>query len=180
MNQSAAVEGSKDHVHLPVNRSEERWHGESKGTVPSPVGSGRKRHSLGTDLEGEYLSWVSPRDRTPRGSESSDEKVGAGNDRLSLLSLVNQNPGDFGTSFGGWLTKGTLYSTGDEEPGHHPERAKEQSWTASPPVHPEDSWDGHGDVNYVLDGCCEKRIFDTSTLHDIYNVVHYMEVSSQL
>ena len=125
MNQSETIEGSKDHVHLPVNRSEKRWDGESKSTVPSPVGSGGKGHSLGTDLEGVDLSWVGPRDGTPRGSEGSDEKVGASNNCLGLLSLADQFPGDFGFGVSGWLTIGTLESTGDEEPGHHAERTEE-------------------------------------------------------
>ena len=121
MDQSTTVEGSKNHIHLPVDRSEKRWNGESKSTVPSPVGSGGKGHSLSTDLEGVDLSWVSPRDGTPRGSEGSDEKIGASNNRLGLLSLVDKNPGDFGSRFVVWLAIGPLETTRNEEPDHHTE-----------------------------------------------------------
>ena len=75
MDERGSVEGSEDHVHLPVDTPEERGHGEGEGTVPGPVGGGRERHGLGADLGGEDFRWVGPGCRAPGGGECSDEEV---------------------------------------------------------------------------------------------------------
>lgn len=49
------VEGTKDHVHLPVNRPQKRGNGKSENAVPAPIGGGSERHGLRANLGREDL-----------------------------------------------------------------------------------------------------------------------------
>ncbi len=60
MDEGEAVEGSEDHVHLPVDVPQERRHCEGEDAVPEPVGCCGEGNSLGTDLAGEDLGGVRP------------------------------------------------------------------------------------------------------------------------
>jgi len=53
MDKSCAVEGSEDHVHLPIDVGQKGRYGERKDTIPEPIGGGGKRNGLGANL-----SWV--------------------------------------------------------------------------------------------------------------------------
>lgn len=171
------VKGTEDEVHLPVDGAEEWWDGEGKGAVPGPVGAGGDGDSEGTDTERENLGWVGPGDWSPGDGEGGDEEVGAGNDGLGLRLLADEDPGDGIGLDWVWLTVGTLEGTRDEEPNHHGEGTGKESWTTAPFVNPDDGWDGHDDVDNVLDSSREERIIDTSTLHNVDNIVHYSSVS---
>ena len=65
VDEGETVEGRENVVHVVVDVPQERRHCKGKGRVEKPVRRGGKRHSLRSDLGGEDLGRVCPRDRTP-------------------------------------------------------------------------------------------------------------------
>lgn len=92
MDERSAVEGSKDHVHLPVDVPQERRHAKRENAVPKPVGGRGERDSLSTDLGWEDLGWVRPGGWAPRGGEAGDEQVRASDNSLGHTFVVDDTP----------------------------------------------------------------------------------------
>ena len=175
MNEREAIEGTKDHVHLPADTPQKGRHGKSENAVPCPVGSRGERHGLGTDLGREDLRRVRPRGWTPGSSKASHEKVRTGDNGLGDASVLLAN--DPGNVFVGFVwvraTVSSLQCARDEQPHHHEEGANKQSGTTTELVEPEDGGEGKGDVDNVLDRGGEELVGDTSALHDKDDVVHH-------
>jgi hypothetical protein len=60
VDEGQGVEGTEDHVHLPVDGPQQRRNGEGENAVPRPVRGRSQRDGLGADLGGEDLGWVCP------------------------------------------------------------------------------------------------------------------------
>jgi len=94
MDQCSSVEGSENHVHLPVDLPEERGHTEGKSHVPGPVRCRGERDGLSTNLSREDLRWIGPRDRAPGCSEGRNEQVRAGDNAFGGGWVALDDPGD--------------------------------------------------------------------------------------
>jgi hypothetical protein len=176
VNQRRAIEGAKDHIHLPINSPQQRGHCKSKPTVPGPITRRRQRDRLRTHFMREHLRGHGPRYGSPGSCEGRHEQIGACGDSPGLGGLVDHFPGDCSGGIGFWFAVGPLDRAGDEEPGHHEETAEEQCWPPTEFVDVDDRRDSHYDVDDVLDGGGEEGVVDTCSLHDIYNVVHLSAV----
>ena len=75
VDESNGIEGTEDHIHLPVDGPQKRWDGEGKNTVPGPVGSSGETDGLRADLGGKDLRRVCPGNRSPGSRKSSDKEV---------------------------------------------------------------------------------------------------------
>lgn len=89
---------------------------------------------------------------TPGGGEAGYEKVGAGNHALGDALVAHDAPRGVLVGVIVGLAVGGLQSAGDEQPGHHEERAGEESGTTTEAVEVEDGGEGHDHVDDVLDG----------------------------
>ncbi|KFY15389.1 hypothetical protein V491_05695 [Pseudogymnoascus sp. VKM F-3775] len=167
MDQGEPVEAAEDHVYFPRDVVEHRRHGEAQDAVPKPVGHHGETDCLGPDFGGEDLGGVAPRHGTPRGGVGGDEEVAAGDDGAGDGLVVLYHPGDVALRDGLWLAVDGLQRAVDEEEGHHQEGAHQESGTAAPFVDVDDGREGEGDIDDVLDGCCEKRRADVGDFHDI-------------
>jgi hypothetical protein len=76
-----------NHVHLPVDRPQQRRDEQRKKTVPDPVGRGSERDSLGADLGGIDFGRVGPRSRTDGCGERADEEVRHGDDGFTNVGI---------------------------------------------------------------------------------------------
>lgn len=168
MDESEAVEGGKDHVHLPVDAPQQRRDGEGEGAVPRPVGRGREGNGLGADLGGEDFRRVGPGGGAPGDGEGADEEVGHGDDGLGHGRVADERPGD-GAEVGVAVRAavGAFERADDEEEGHHAEGAEEEGGTSAPAVEVEDRGEGQGDVEDVLDRRRQEGVADSGGLHDV-------------
>lgn len=180
VDESKAIEGSEDHVHLPVDAPQKRGHTKGENAVPEPVGRCGEGDGFGADLGWEDLGGVCPGGRTPGGGEAGDEEVRAGDDALRDALVVDDAPGRVLVGVVPVLAVGCLECTGDEEPGHHEERSDQKRRAAAKSVKVEDRRKRHGDVDDVLDRGGEKRIGDVGSFHDVNDVVHPRSVNEQL
>jgi hypothetical protein len=72
------------------------------------------------------------------------------------------------------LSKSCLKTTDKEEEESHSSRATEEERTTAPFVDVDDRWDGHGDVEDVLDGGGDQvgaGAGDACTFKDVDNIV---------
>lgn len=125
----------------------------AKSKVESPVRGRAERDGLATETKREQLRWVDPRHRTERDGVRSDEEVGAGNDGLG--GRARDLPGlglDTVDAAGDVVAVGSEDTGVGEEPGHHKSAANEEGRTAAPAIDPDQSGNGHGDVDNVLNG----------------------------
>jgi hypothetical protein len=58
--QGETVEGSENHVHLPVDMPKEWWDGEGESAVPAPIGGSGEGDRFGSDLGREDFGGIGP------------------------------------------------------------------------------------------------------------------------
>jgi len=73
-NGGEGIEGSEDEVSLVFDVLQHGRDCIGQSKVESPVAGGSKGNSLCTNIGREDLSWVCPRDRSPRGCEPKDKQ----------------------------------------------------------------------------------------------------------
>lgn len=169
MDESGAVEGRKDHVHLPVDAPQQRRDGEREGAVPRPVGRGREGDGLGADLRREDFRRIRPRGGAPGDGEGADEEVGASDDGFGDGRVPDERPGDgaeAGVAVRGSV--GAFERADDEEEAHHAEGAEEEGRPTTPAVEEEDGGEGQGHVEDVLDRGGQEGVADSGGLHDVH------------
>ena len=178
MDQSETIEGTKDHVHLPVDLPKKRRNRKSQSTVPSPIARSGQAHSLSTDLSREDFRRISPAGRAPSRSEGSNEEVRASDDSLGCRGMALDDPGDCVVIF---IRVGTpvrgLDGACNEEPGHHEEAADEHGGTTTEAIEVQNGREGKSDIDDVLDRGGEQLVSDAGTLHDV-DLMQLLEINS--
>ena len=151
------IEDSKDHVHLPSDGLKCRGDERCQCRVERPVGRRCESDSFSADAQRIDLRRVDPRDWTPGGGVAGDEEVGASDEPLCcravnqhglLRHVVNATGNDFSSA--------AHHACVCEHERHHQESADDEWPAAAPAVHPDQSRDGHDNVDDVLNRRGEK------------------------
>lgn len=182
MDEHGSAEDAKDDVDFPADVSERGRHEISERKIERPVCGCGQRNSLSSDTEGIQFWWVDPGDWTPSGSIGGDEEVGASDDSLGWSAGDGDRLGGVAELSWFWhFSVGGEKASVDEKPGHHQEGADEEGWTTTPSVDKQESWDGHEDVDDVLDGGWKQdAVAQASHCENIRYVVHHNVHSSKL
>lgn len=166
-------EDTEDDVHFPSDVGECRRHEICQSEVEGPVTGSGERDSLSTDAQWVEFWWVDPGDWTPGWCVRRNEEVGAGNDsgcwrpsngdglssRWELVLVWHLSISCQETSIG-------------KHPNHHEQGTDKHSWATTPAVNPDQSRDGHDDIDDELNGGWKKDIASQASHgEDIRDVV---------
>ena len=87
-----SANGTYNHVHLPVDRPEQRWNEEGQQAVPDPVRGGSEGDCFGANFRRIDFGGIGPRSRADGSGERTHEQVGQCDNRLSHGGVVGDRP----------------------------------------------------------------------------------------